>query len=65
MKNTVQNNIPIVTQRLQLELLTMKYIEEIYKEFTDDVTKTLRASTPKSLEDEQQRVISSQEKYEK
>jgi len=58
----ISTNI-IETQRIKRELLSMKYIEEIYKEFTDNVTKTLRTSTPKSLEDEKNRVIRSQAQY--
>lgn len=64
MKNKT-NNISITTPRLQLELLSMKYIQEIFKEFTDEVTKTLRASTPKRIEEEEERVNKSEEKYKK
>ena len=59
----INNHLPISTPRLQLELVSMKYVEEIFKEFTDEVTKTLRASTPKKIEEEAERVIRSQEKY--
>lgn len=57
-------SIPIfTTSRLQIEALSMKYIQEIFKEFTDEVTKTLRASTPKAIEEEEERVKKSVEKY--
>ncbi len=62
MKNILQH-VPITTQRLQLESLSMKYIQEIYKEFTDEVTKRLRASTPKNIEEEEARIITTDKKH--
>lgn len=62
MKNTERLEIQISTERLQRETLSMKYIQEIFKEFTDDVTKRLRASTPKTIEEEEDRVRRSIEK---
>ncbi|HBB03638.1 TPA: hypothetical protein DCZ39_01880 [Patescibacteria group bacterium] len=53
------------TPRLERELLSMKYVEEIFKELTDEVTKYLRVSTPKKIEQEEQWIINSKEKYEK
>jgi 5'(3')-deoxyribonucleotidase len=55
----------IQTERLQRELLSMKYIQEIFKELTDEVTKYLRVPTPQKIEQEEEWVIRSQEKYEK
>lgn len=63
METTGQKELQIETQRLQIEALSMKYIQEIFKEFTDEVTKTLRASTPKVIEEEEERVKRSGEKY--
>lgn len=64
MKNILQH-VPITTQRLQLESLSMKYVQEIFKEFTDEVTKYLRAITPKHIEEEEKRILETQEKHEK
>jgi len=41
----------------------MKYIQEIFKELTDEVTKYLRATTPKYIEEEEKRILETQEKY--
>lgn len=41
----------------------MRYLQEIFKEFTDEVTKTLRASTPKHIEDEEEWIKRSIEKF--
>ena len=62
MENINTNEPLITTPRLRRELLSMKYIQDIYKELTDEVTKYLRVPTPKNIEEEEQRVISSQEK---
>lgn len=62
-KYTEQSDITLQTQSLTLEILSMKYIQEIFKEFTDEVTKTLRASTPKAIEEEEERVRRSAEKF--
>jgi len=63
MENSEKKDIQITTQRLQLETLSMKYIQEIFKEFTDEITKNLRASTPKAIEEEEKRVKRSAEKF--
>jgi [ribosomal protein S5]-alanine N-acetyltransferase len=63
MENTEKLEIQISTKRLQRETVSMKYIQEIFKEFTDDVTKRLRTSTPKTIEEEYARVERSIEKY--
>jgi hypothetical protein len=63
MKNIEKKEIQISTERLQRETVSMKYIQEIFKEFTDDVTKRLRASTPRTIEEEYARVERSIEKY--
>ena len=60
-KNTSSESI-ITTPRLQREVLSMKYIQDIFKELTDEVTKYIRVPTPKKIEEEEQRVLSSQEK---
>lgn len=57
--NTIQ------TERLQRELLSMKYIQEIFNELTDEVTKYLRVTTPKKIEQEEEWIIKSKETYEK
>ena len=62
MENIENKEIQISTERLQRETVSMKYIQEIFKEFTDDVTKRLRASTPKAIEEEYARVERSIEK---
>ena len=56
-------NITIKTERLFLERTTITYVEEIFKEFTDEVTKYLRASTPKNIEEEKQWIERTKEKY--
>lgn len=43
----------------------MKYIQEIFKELTDEVTKYLRVPTPTKIEQEEQRIINSNETYKK
>lgn len=63
MKNSEKKEIQISTERLHLEVLSMKYVQEIFKEFTDEVTKTLRSSTPKAIEEEEERVRRSAEKF--
>jgi len=63
MENIEIQNIQITTERLQWELLSMKYIQEIFEEFTDEVTKRLRASTPKTIQEEEDRVKRSIEKH--
>lgn len=63
MKNTTNNLFPIRTERIQLHLVTMKYVEEIFKEFTDEVTKYLRTPTPENLEYEKQWVRKSKLKH--
>ena len=63
MENREQENVHITTKRLRIEILSMKYIQEIFKEFTDEVTKTLRASTPKAIEEEEEWVKRSAEKF--
>ncbi len=65
MENTKIVNIPNNTQRLIIERLSLKYIEEIFKEFTDEVTQYLRASTPKNIQEEIDRVERSKEKSKK
>jgi hypothetical protein len=65
MEHTEKLDIQITTERLQRELLSMKYIQEIFKEFTDEVTKYLRASTPKTIEDEEKWVLTTEEKHKK
>lgn len=62
MEKNINSESLISTPRLQREVLSMKYIEDIFKELTDEVTKMLRVPTPKSIEEEIERVISSQEK---
>lgn len=58
------NKVPeISTPNLHWELLSKKYVQEIFKEFTDEVTKYLRASTPKAIEEEEEWIVKSQEKY--
>ena len=59
----INNQEPLIsTPRLHRELLSMKYIQDIFQELTDEVTKYLRVPTPKKIEEEEERVISSQEK---
>lgn len=52
----------IQTPRLQWHPLSITYVQEIFKEFTDAVTKYLRASTPKKIEEEEQWIMSATEK---
>ncbi|MEI6118767.1 MAG: hypothetical protein WCP92_06155 [bacterium] len=63
MEHTEKLDIQIHTKRLQREILSMKYVQEIFKEFTDEVTQRLRASTPKTIQEEYERVKRSIEKY--
>lgn len=65
MENTEKQNILFTSEKLQRELLSMKYIQEIFKELTDEVTKYLRVSTPKNIEQEENWIRDSKEKYEK
>lgn len=58
-------NVKFNTERLQLEALSMKYLQEIYKELTDEVTKYLRVPTPKSIDQEINRINDSQEHHKK
>ncbi|HMS91076.1 MAG TPA: GNAT family N-acetyltransferase [Candidatus Absconditabacterales bacterium] len=53
----------IITPNLQWELLSKKYIQEIFKELTDEVTKYLRVATPQKIEEEEQWIIRSKEKF--
>lgn len=53
----------ISTPNLQWELLSKKYIQEIFKELTDEVTKYLRVATPQKIEEEEQWIIRSKEKF--
>lgn len=62
MEKTKKQNILFTTERLQREELSMKYIKEIFKEFTDEVTKYLRVPTPKNIEQEESRIHDSREK---
>lgn len=43
----------------------MKYIQEIFKELTDEVTKYLRVSTPNKIEQEEEWILKSKETYQK
>ncbi len=52
----------IHTPRLQWHTLSLKYVQEIFKEFTDEVTKYLTASTPSKIEEEEQWIINSADK---
>ncbi len=63
MENTENKEIQISTERLQIETLSMQYVQEIFQEFTDEVTKTLRASTPKAIEEEEEWIKRSIEKF--
>lgn len=53
------------TPRLHWELLSKKYIQEIFQELTDEVTKYLRVATPKKIEEEEEWILRSQEKFAK
>ncbi len=65
MENIATNDIRFSTEKLNRELLSMKYVEEIFKELTDEVTKYLRVSTPTDIQQEKDRIIKSKETYEK
>ena len=52
----------IHTPRLQWHTLSLKYVQEIFKEFTDEVTKYLRASTPSKIEEEEQWIVGAADK---
>lgn len=65
MKNRTQENIHLTTEKLQRELLSRKYIQEIFKELTDEVTKYLRVPTPKNIEQEEEWIKKSKETYKK
>lgn len=59
-----KSNIHFSSERLNRELLSIKYVEEIFKELTDEVTKYIRVPTPSDIQQEKDRIISSKEKYE-
>lgn len=63
MENREQQSILFSTETLQREELSMKYIQEIFKELTDEVTKYLRVPTPKKIEQEENRIRDSREKH--
>jgi len=65
MEHIEQQNTTIHTERLHREVLSMKYIQEIFKELTDEVTKYLRVPTPKKIEQEEEWIIKSNETYTK
>ena len=65
MENKEQENILFTTEKLQRELLGIKYVQKIFKELTDNVTKYLRVTTPKEIKQEEDWINSSKEKYEK
>ena len=65
MENTEKEHIRFTTEKLQREVLSMKYVQEIFKELTDEVTKYLRVPTPKKIEQEEEWIIKSKETYEK
>ena len=65
MENTEKEHILFITQTLQWELLSMKYIQEIFKELTDEVTKYLRVPTPTKIEQEEEWIKNSRETYQK
>ncbi len=62
MEKTKKQNILFTTETLQREELSMKYIKEIFKELTDEMTKYLRVPTPKNIEQEESRIHDSREK---
>lgn len=57
-----KENITIETERLLLVPISMKYVQEIFKELTDEVTKYLRVPTPTKIEQEEEWILSAQEK---
>ncbi|MEI7919167.1 MAG: hypothetical protein WCH65_02970 [bacterium] len=63
MENREKQNILFSTETLQREELSMKYVQEIFKELTDEVTKYLRVPTPKKIEQEEDRIRNSKEKH--
>jgi hypothetical protein len=65
MEHTEKEHILFTTEKLQRELLSMKYIQEIFKELTDEVTKYLRVSTPNKIEQEEEWILKSKETYQK
>lgn len=65
MEHTKKQNTIIHTERLQRELLSMKYVQEIFKELTDEVTKYLRVPTPTKIEQEAEWITKSKETYQK
>ncbi|MEI6673296.1 MAG: hypothetical protein WCL02_08575 [bacterium] len=65
MENRENKEVSFSTQNLQRELLSMKYVQEIFQELTDEVTKYLRVPTPKNIEVEEQWIINSKESYKK
>jgi hypothetical protein len=54
MKNT--ENITIETERLLLVPTTQEYLEEIFREFTDEVTKYMFPRTPKEISEVKGRI---------
>ena len=49
-------NFSLENSRLHWEVLSIKYIQEIFKELTDEVTKFLRVSTLKDIKQEEDRI---------